>query len=250
MTLGLRSASGYFRRTSVVALAVFTHHTESAQLHEGLQTFRWCAGGRNMTLGLRSASGYFRRTSVVALAVFTHHWYWFALSYFLSLALKPTVLIGLTPRMVLPKMQVCPLLWLGAVASCQLLLLEPTCCNPSMQVAGAALASIAPCSTGLREQHSGHSARAYALAEYVPVHAQVQAKCKPSLFAYPAPVTEEATTAVSRLPTAVLSTTAKAKERAQRRQARTHPKHCRLSSARFMSVKSALLLHVQTSTLG
>ena len=59
-----------------------------------------------MTLGLRSPSGYFRRTSVVALAVFTHHWYWFALSYFLSLALKPTVLIGLTPRMVLPKMQV------------------------------------------------------------------------------------------------------------------------------------------------
>ena len=63
-----------------------------------------------MTLGLRSASGYFRRTSVVALAVFTHHWYWFALSYFLSLALKPTVLIGLTPRMVLPKMQARPAL--------------------------------------------------------------------------------------------------------------------------------------------
>ena len=53
--------------------------------------------------GLRSSSGYFRRTSVVALAVFTHHWYWFALSYFLSLALKPTVLIGLSPRMVPPK---------------------------------------------------------------------------------------------------------------------------------------------------
>ena len=59
--------------------------------------------------GLRSSSGYFRRTSVVALAVFTHHWYWFALSYFLSLALKPTVLIGLSPRMVPPKgMQVGP----------------------------------------------------------------------------------------------------------------------------------------------
>ena len=52
---------------------------------------------------------------------------------------------------------------------------------------------------------------------------QVQAKCKPSLFAYPAPVTEEAATAVSRLPTAVLSTTAKAKERAQRRQVHTYP---------------------------
>ena len=63
---------------------------------------------RPASQGLRSASGYFRRTSVVALAVFTHHWYWFALSYFLSLALKPSVLIGLSPRMVLPKMQARP----------------------------------------------------------------------------------------------------------------------------------------------
>ena len=67
--------------------------------------------------GLRSSSGYFRRTSVVALAVFTHHWYWFALSYFLSLALKPTVLIGLSPRMVPPKgMQVGPGFALKAVS--------------------------------------------------------------------------------------------------------------------------------------
>ena len=55
---------------------------------------------------------------------------------------------------------------------------------------------------------------------------QVLAKCKASLFAYPAPVTEEATTTVSRLPTAVLSTTVKAKERAQRRQAIPHTLLC------------------------
>ncbi|KAK9804632.1 hypothetical protein WJX73_001394 [Symbiochloris irregularis] len=64
------------------------------------------AGGRNTTIGLRSSSGYFRRTSIVALAVFTHHWYWYPLSYFLSLALQPTALIGVSSALTVPKLKV------------------------------------------------------------------------------------------------------------------------------------------------
>lgn len=64
------------------------------------------AGGRNVTVGVRSHSGYFRRTSVVALAVFSQYWYWYPLSYFITLALQPTALLGLNADLQMPKLQV------------------------------------------------------------------------------------------------------------------------------------------------
>ena len=57
-------------------------------------------------MSLRSHSGYFRRTSVVGLAIFTQYWYWYPFSYFLSLSLQPTALIGLNRDLKMPKMQV------------------------------------------------------------------------------------------------------------------------------------------------
>jgi len=109
------------------------------------------AGGRNVTIGLRSRSGYPRRTSVVGLAVFTAHWYWYPLSYFLSLAFQPTAMIGLDKTLKAPKV--------------------PLVCN-----------------------------------------------AKPSLFAYPPPVTAEASKEVAKVEKAVLSTTAKAKERQKKKE--------------------------------
>lgn len=70
------------------------------------QRFLVCAGGRNVTVGLRSHSGYFRRTSVVALAIFSQYWYWYPLSYFLTLTLQPTALLGLNVELQMPKLQV------------------------------------------------------------------------------------------------------------------------------------------------
>ncbi len=64
------------------------------------------AGGRNLTVGLRSASGYFRRTSVVGLMLFLQYWYWYPLSYCISLALQPSALIALNADLKLPRMQV------------------------------------------------------------------------------------------------------------------------------------------------
>uniref|UniRef100_A0A7S3VN96 26S proteasome non-ATPase regulatory subunit 1 homolog n=1 Tax=Dunaliella tertiolecta TaxID=3047 RepID=A0A7S3VN96_DUNTE len=61
------------------------------------------AGGRNVGIGLRSRSGFFRRTSVVGLAVFTQYWYWYPLSYFLSLSFQPTVLMAVNKDLALPK---------------------------------------------------------------------------------------------------------------------------------------------------
>ncbi|CAL8468543.1 g8083 [Coccomyxa elongata] len=64
------------------------------------------AGGRNLTVGLRSASGYFRRTSVVGLMLFLQYWYWYPLSYCISLALQPSAVIALNADLKLPRMQV------------------------------------------------------------------------------------------------------------------------------------------------
>lgn len=74
-----------------------------------MHLFSWFlvfAGGRNVTVGLRSHSGYFRRTSVVALAIFSQYWYWYPLSYFLTLTLQPTALLGLNAELQMPKLQV------------------------------------------------------------------------------------------------------------------------------------------------
>ncbi|MEW5315325.1 MAG: hypothetical protein WDW38_006765 [Sanguina aurantia] len=113
------------------------------------------AGGRNVTIAVRSRSGYFRRTSIIGLAVFTQYWYWFPLNFFLSTAFQPTALIGLDKEMRMPKMG----------------------------------------EEGLN------------------------CACRPSLFAYPSPVTAEVKETKSKAPTAVLSTTAKAKERARKKEA-------------------------------
>ncbi|GIL52990.1 hypothetical protein Vafri_8707 [Volvox africanus] len=109
-------------------------------------------GGRNATIGLRSRSGYFRRTSVVGLAVFTQYWYWYPLLYFLSLAFQPSALIALNSDLKMPKVS------FG--------------CN-----------------------------------------------CKPSIFAYPAPLAAEVKETKSKVPTAVLSTTVKAAERQRKKAA-------------------------------
>jgi len=63
------------------------------------------AGGRNLTVALRSPSGYFRRTSVVGLMLFLQYWYWYPLSYCISLALQPSAFIALNADLKLPRMQ-------------------------------------------------------------------------------------------------------------------------------------------------
>mmetsp|Transcript_32576 Transcript_32576/g.103783 ORF Transcript_32576/g.103783 Transcript_32576/m.103783 type:complete len:1598 (-) Transcript_32576:13-4806(-) len=64
------------------------------------------AGGRNVTIGLRSKSGYMRMTSIVSLSIFTQYWYWYPLSYFISLSFTPTALVALNGDLKMPKMAV------------------------------------------------------------------------------------------------------------------------------------------------
>jgi len=110
------------------------------------------AGGRNVTIGLRARSGFPRMTAVVSMLVFTQYWYWYPLSYFVSLTFVPTAFIGLDATLKMP-------------------------------------------------------------------HCSVTSHCKPSLFAYPAPAAAEDKKDEGKVAKAVLSTTAKARAKAARRDA-------------------------------
>ncbi|KAJ3693473.1 hypothetical protein LUZ60_008953 [Juncus effusus] len=61
------------------------------------------AGGRNVTIRLLSKNKHDRLTAVVGLAVFSQFWYWYPLTYFLSLAFTPTAFIGLNADLNVPK---------------------------------------------------------------------------------------------------------------------------------------------------
>ncbi|XP_066330212.1 26S proteasome non-ATPase regulatory subunit 1 homolog A-like [Miscanthus floridulus] len=63
------------------------------------------AGGRNVTIKLKSRSKHDRLTAVVGLAIFTQFWYWYPLTYFISLAFSPTALIGVNSDLKVPKFE-------------------------------------------------------------------------------------------------------------------------------------------------
>uniref|UniRef100_A0ACD5ZQY5 Uncharacterized protein n=1 Tax=Avena sativa TaxID=4498 RepID=A0ACD5ZQY5_AVESA len=107
------------------------------------------AGGRNVTIKLKSRSKHDKLTAVIGLAVFSQFWYWYPLTYFISLAFSPTAIIGLNCDLQMPKLE-------------------------------------------------------------------FLSNAKPSLFDYPKPTTQQTTTAAVKLPTAILSTYAKAKSRAKK----------------------------------
>jgi len=103
-------------------------------------------GGRNVTVGLRLRSGQFRMSAAVGLTMFLQYWYWYPLTYFISLAFTPTAMIGLNADLKMPVFE-------------------------------------------------------------------LTSEAKPSLFAYPPPLSTVTATTVARAPTAVLSTTAKRKKK-------------------------------------
>jgi len=61
------------------------------------------AGGRNCSLQLGSRSGFTKVTSAVGLALWLQHWHWYPLMHMFSLALTPTLTIGLNKNFKYPK---------------------------------------------------------------------------------------------------------------------------------------------------
>lgn len=63
------------------------------------------AAGRNVTISLQSRTGHTNVSAVVGMLVFTQFWYWYPLGHFLSLAFKPTSIIGLNSDLKMPQME-------------------------------------------------------------------------------------------------------------------------------------------------
>jgi len=61
------------------------------------------AAGRNATITLTTKDGSVRQNAIVGLVLFMQHWYWYPLLNFLSLALAPTALIGVSENLKVPK---------------------------------------------------------------------------------------------------------------------------------------------------
>ena len=61
------------------------------------------AGGRNCALQLGSRNGFTKMTSAVGLVLWLQHWHWFPMLHMFSLALTPTLTIGLNKNLKYPK---------------------------------------------------------------------------------------------------------------------------------------------------
>ncbi|KAJ8613238.1 hypothetical protein CTAYLR_004534 [Chrysophaeum taylorii] len=61
------------------------------------------AGGRNCAVSLKTNSGGFLKASAcIGLALWAQHWYWYPMQHFFSLALAPSMLVGLNKDFKLP----------------------------------------------------------------------------------------------------------------------------------------------------
>ncbi|KAL8162880.1 hypothetical protein V2J09_014369 [Rumex salicifolius] len=63
------------------------------------------AGGRNVTIRLLSKTKHDKVTAIVGLAVFSQFWYWYPLTYFISLSFSPTAFIGLNYDLKVPSFE-------------------------------------------------------------------------------------------------------------------------------------------------
>jgi len=61
------------------------------------------AGGRNCSLVLGSGNGFTKMTTAVGLALWLQHWHWYPMMHMMSLALTPTLTIGLNKDFKYPK---------------------------------------------------------------------------------------------------------------------------------------------------
>merc|ERR1712127_365555 len=53
------------------------------------------AGGRNCSLDMGSSNGFTKISTVAGLTLWLQHWHWYPLMHMLSMALTPTLTIGL-----------------------------------------------------------------------------------------------------------------------------------------------------------
>ncbi|KAL8172299.1 hypothetical protein V2J09_024103 [Rumex salicifolius] len=98
------SRVGAFRR-QLEKIVLDKHEDTMSKMGAILASGILDAGGRNVTIRLLSKTKHDKVTAVVGLAVFSQFWYWYPLTYFVSLAFSPTAFIGLNYDLKAPKFE-------------------------------------------------------------------------------------------------------------------------------------------------
>lgn len=60
-------------------------------------------GGRNMSISLTTRSGMPKIEAIAGMLIFCQYWNWFPYLNFISLTLTPSVFIGITTKLQIPK---------------------------------------------------------------------------------------------------------------------------------------------------
>lgn len=90
-------------REKLASLISDKHQTTLTKMGAILSTGLLDVGGRNCALSLGSSNGFTKMTSAAGLVLWLQHWHWYPLMHMLSLAVTPTVTIGLNKDFKYPK---------------------------------------------------------------------------------------------------------------------------------------------------
>jgi 26S proteasome regulatory subunit N2 len=90
-------------REKIYAIPSEKHHSILTKMGAILSQGIIDAGGRNCSLILGSRNGFTKMSSAVGLALWLQHWHWYPMLHMFSLALTPTVTIGLNKDFKFPK---------------------------------------------------------------------------------------------------------------------------------------------------
>lgn len=90
-------------REKLATLISDKHQTTLTKMGAILSTGLLDFGGRNCALSLGSRNGFTKMTSAAGLVLWLQHWHWYPLMHMLSLAVTPTVTIGLNKDFKYPK---------------------------------------------------------------------------------------------------------------------------------------------------
>ncbi|KAL7535862.1 hypothetical protein ACHAXR_006778 [Thalassiosira sp. AJA248-18] len=90
-------------RDKLATLIIDKHQTTLTKMGAIMSTGLLDVGGRNCALSLGSRNGFTKMTSAAGLVLWLQHWHWYPLMHMLSLAVTPTVTIGLNKDFKYPK---------------------------------------------------------------------------------------------------------------------------------------------------
>lgn len=90
-------------RDKLASLVRDKHQTTLTKMGAIMSTGLIDVGGRNCALSLSSRNGFTKMTSAAGLVLWLQHWHWYPLMHMLSLAVTPTVTVGLNQDFKYPK---------------------------------------------------------------------------------------------------------------------------------------------------